>query len=276
MSVLRSKRHLSRYEFEHNYIQFYNYTTDIMSKTPKRRRKYLCEPLSKQINIIFNWIMTLNENIYAKNDKGKLVREQAIIKSIDEIYNIEKVLMVYWNVMKIPFKKMCNWCEYLNKEIALLNGIMKETNTLEEKECSKHHKKQRNLFVLDWNKINKVDFLKNMSDLHRYTHGKTIRAVKDFENGTTPLIISLIDDALYNVMTANACYPQTKEEYEIRSGKIKRAINDLNRIQIPLLSYFDIMQYSNKTQEEWSGMIVNEIKLLQGLQKSDKKRFGNL
>ena len=36
------------------------------------------------------------------------------------------------------------------------------------------------------------------------------------------------------------------------------------------------MQYSERIMREWSDMLVKEITLLTGLQKSDKRRFDNL
>ena len=109
--------------------------------------------------------------------------------------------------------------------------------------------------ILDWDKIHKVEFLRNMSNLHRYTYSKVLNASVCYDDTEGALLISLIDDAFNNVMKAISCLKQ------------------MNR---RMLAYFNLMQYSERIMREWSDMLVKEITLLTGLQKSDKRRFDNL
>ena len=44
----------------------------------------------------------------------------------------------------------------------------------------------------------------------------------------------------------------------------------------PLISIFNIMEYSNHVMKEWADILNLELKLLYGLQKSDQERFKNL
>ena len=185
----------------------------LLNKVPKRRKKYICTNIALLNNAILNDLMIVQEYLFAKKEQ--------------RIECLEKEIMVYSNIMFLPFDKQCNWCENLNKEIALLNGMIDD-----ETEKSKFR-----VTVLDWSKINKFETLRNMADLHRYTHGKAVRAVGQFENGTTPLLIGLIDEAFYRLMKANSYIPRTKAEYEERAKNIEIVLQNLNKIQFFHLCY---------------------------------------
>ena len=265
MSVITAKRHIAKSEFEHTFSLFYADSRRLLSKVPKRRKDIICSKMIWLNNSIYNDLMIVQLYLFAKQEEKKIEKQKRIKRALEKIENLEKVIMVYSNIMALPFNKQCNWCNPLNKEIALLNGM------LENDEDKSNFK----IKVLDWDKINKFQVLSNMCELHRYVHGKAIRAVNTLDNGDTPLIIELIDEAFYNVMSANY-FPKNKEEFQYRLNKIERALQCLDEIQRPMLSYFNVMKYSNRVMNEWSNLLNTEIKLLKGLQKSDKKRFRKL
>lgn len=266
MSVLKSKRHLAKSEFEHTFSLFYADTRRILSKVPKRRKRYICPKITSLINSIYDDLMIVQINLFAKQESKKIEKQTRIKDALEKIEQLEKGIMIYSNIMLFPFDKQCRWCDTLNKEIALLNGML-------ENESDKSNVRIK---VLDWDKIHKFQVLNTMCKLHRYVHGKAIRAVGIFDNGETPLIIKLIDEAFYNVMTANSFYPKDKYEYQDRINRIERALWCLDRIQRPMLSFFNIMEYSNRVMNEWSDLLENEIKLLKGLLKSDKNKLRKL
>ena len=57
---------------------------------------------------------------------------------------------------------------------------------------------------------------------------------------------------------------------------ISTAIQILEQANRPMLTYFNIMQYSERIMIEWSDMLTKEIKKLRALQQSDAKRFKEL
>jgi hypothetical protein len=210
--------------------------------------------------------MVVQSNLFAKREDKIDEKYCKIISSLRKIESLEKAIMVYSNIMNLPFDKQCKWCDPLNREIALLNGMVQNESD----------KSKFKICVLDWDKIHKFKVLDNMATLHRYIHGKAVRATNLLENGETPLIIELIDEAFYNVMKSNTFYPKSKEEFNERIKRIERALICLNEIQRPLLSYFNIMKYSNRVMSEWTNLLDSEIKLLKGLLKSDKNRLSRL
>jgi len=265
MSVIKAKRHIAKSEFEQTFSLFYSDSNRILSKVPKRRERFVCPKIIWLNNSIYNDLMIVQEILFAKQPEKKDEKQRRIKSALQKIECLEKEIMVYSNIMSMPFDKQCSWCNTLNREVALLNGMVENESD----------KSTFRIKVLDWDKIYKFKALYKMCELHRYTHGKAVRAINSLENGNTPLVIELINEAFYSVMTANF-YPQTKEEYLDRAKRIERALQCLNEIQRPMLSYFNTMKYSNRVMKEWSDLLKTEIRLLKGLLKSDKKRFSKL
>lgn len=89
-------------------------------------------------------------------------------------------------------------------------------------------------------------------------------------------MILLVNDAFYELILANKKVPETKAEYEQRRQHISNAITYLKGMNRPMLFYFNLMQYSERIMNEWSELLVSELKMLASLQRSDKERFKSL
>ena len=90
------------------------------------------------------------------------------------------------------------------------------------------------------------------------------------------MLLSIMDDALYQLVKANRKIPETHDEYEFRRQCISKAIQRLEQANRPMLAYFNVMKYSERIMMEWSEMLVTEIAKLRALQQSDAKRFKDL
>lgn len=263
MSVLKNKRRISSQEFEHTFSELYLYSMNQTNAVAKRRKKWICRNIDNAMNVIANTISEINFGYFPKETKRQSIEELAW-QSIDCLANLEKPIMVFWNVEKYEVRKMANWVSQINFEMELLNGI-----------CSKK-KEIRKVMILDWNKINSVVFLKNMSDLHRYIHGKVVNAKNKYDDTEASMLIDLADEAFYSLMMANSKIPTTKAQYEKRKERISTAISCLRKMNRPTLFYFNLMGYSENVMREWAGMLSKELKLLYALQKSDKERYKSL
>lgn len=263
MAVLRSKRHISRYEFEHTFSELYSFSCERNAKIAKRRKKWISKNIDYQMNNIFNMIMEVTEGRFTKG-QTKPMKANLIGQSIDCLIELEKPLMIMWNVEKYPTKKMVQWVMLLNNEITLLDSLCDENN------------KERQIMILDWHKVHSTTFLQNMSELHRYVHGKVVNAKNRYDDTDSSLLIYLIDEAFYALMSANKKIPETKSELEKRTNNISKAISCLRKMNRPMTFYFNTMGYSERIMREWSDMLATELKLLYALQKSDKSRFKDL
>ena len=263
MSVLKNKRKLSRTEYERTFEELYGYAISQTNKVPKRRKKWVTKEIDAVMNDAYVWVMDLSEAYFEKNVRAE-AREKIAIKIIRRLNGMGRPLFTYWNVMGCTDKEMERWLDLIKREIDLLNNFVIEKNFA------------MSLQVLDWNKIDRVSFLKNMCDMHRYVHTKVIHANCAYDDSAGNLLIRLVDDALYNIMEANRKIPETSDEYKRRKEHICKAIASLNEMNRPILFYFNLMQYSERVMREWAGMLSEELKMLAALQKSDKERFSNL
>lgn len=264
MAVLRSKRQLAKTEYENAYTVLYNEVRRYMIAIPRRRQKWLCTEINKLINLAFRDIVEINDYYDVEKEKRDEHIKLKAHDAIKHIYDLEKPMMVWWNVQRFETRKMCRLVELINREIYLLNKI------------NKYEERVDSFMILDWSAINNAKFLANMSQLHRYTHGKVASARMDYDDTSGALLISAVDDALYSVIQANKKIPTTRKEYERRRSHVSKAIMCLKEMERHLLSYFNLQEYSERVMTDWTMLLTQELKLLYAIQSSDKKRFGKL
>ena len=263
MSVLKSRRTLSKFEFEHTFATFYQFSVERMASVAKRRHRWICWKMEVKLNKIFNELMEINEGYFESATKREEIDE--IIKTaIEDLRDLEKPMMVFWNIEQYEIRRMVAWASMLNAEIDILSS-MRSTVAPAEK-----------VQVLDWRTILNVKFLSNIFELHRIIHGKVVRVPSKYDDTYSSLLIDLIDEALYSLAKANRKMPTTKKEYDTRKKHISNAISCLRKMQRPLVFFFNVMGYSERSLNEISEKISEELKMLYALNKSDKTRFGKL
>lgn len=264
MSVLRGKREIAHSEFENTFTSLYKLSEKHTIAVPKRRKKWLCTPINLTMNKIYRDIMSMSD-FYSPIKSDKVEYRAATAEDcIKDLQELEKPLMVLWNVQGFETRKMVAWVKLINDEIDLL-----QSKTFNDKEASK-------VRILDWRAIDSAQFLKNMSQLHRYTHSKVANANMDYDSTQGAVLIEYVNDAFYEVVAANIKIPTEKWQYEERRKHISNAITCLKAMNRGLISYFNLMQYSERVMSEWSDMLVQELKMLTALQASDRQRFGSL
>lgn len=264
MAVLRSKRKIAQSEFEHSFAELYQFSMIHTLRIPKRRSKWLCPDINNTMNSLYKGLMQISDSYFqCKNDRSNYAAS-VVTQYINKLNDLEKPLMVLWNVQKYKVNTMAQWVTRIGWEVSLLNQMHEGENI----ECD--------VSVLDWRIINNANFLKNMSELHRYTHSKVANATTAYDTTQGSLLISIVNDAFYELILANKKIPETKAEYEQRKRHISNAMMYLKEMNRPMLFYFNLMQYSERVMQEWATLLVNELKMLASLQKSDRERFKNL
>ena len=263
MAVLRSQRQISKTEFENTFSMLFRQTREYTLSVPRRRHRWLCAEINRHMNAAYRAVIETNEYFCPDKTQQNEHKKRMAVEAIEHLYALEKPLMVMWNIQRFETDKMARWAEHINKEISLLCSVG---------DCEK----RGGIMILDWQVINSANFLKNMSDLHRYTHSKVAGAKIAYDGTEGTLLISAVDDAWYCLIKANQKVPTTRKEYEKRRENISQAIMHLREMQRYLLSYFNLMHYSERVINEWCLLLTSELKLLSAIQKSDKKRFGSL
>jgi hypothetical protein len=264
MSVLKNQRSIAENEYKRTFKELYRTIRMGIFKVAKRKQKWLCKDISKYLNGAFNDVLATTEG-YFKN--GIQQKNDLVKHAIMCLNELEKPLLVLWNIEKYPQSKMINWSDLVYKEVCLLNELLKGENVVEH---------MNKIMTINWKRIKSASFLSNMSQLHRVVHSKAIHIPNCYDDFDTSILIKQVDDAWYCLLKANEKYPKTKEDYEKRRKNISNAISALYKMQRPITSFFNIMQYSENTMKSISTMINEEIKMLLSLQKSDKARFSDL
>lgn len=267
MSVLKQKRTLSVHQFVIQFEKLYSYTRERLERVAKRRYKIIAEPLALAMNNIYNNIMILDTMV--RDKKVTLSERQTMSKTIiKQLVDLQPLLLSLWNIERTRTKTIVNWAESINEEIyyvAKIGEIPDMTKNV-----------GRYVYILDYEAINKVEFTKNMSDLHRLIHGKVTHLPLNKRATTGNYLLDMADKALYHVCSSNRSIPTNKKMYDARTKHLYSAKQCLINMQFPLMSLFNTEHYSENAMFECSEKITSELKLIAGVISSDKKRFSNL
>lgn len=263
MSVLRSKRKTAFSEFERQMGIIVRHTSDRLNSVPMRYRKFIYPKIYDPTNRAYTDVILANEQ-NVKTPEGSRQRSALFTDALRAILSLQKPLLSLWNILDIREDGAKQWADMLNREIALIFGVTKREEV------------QPMIVALPKSKIQRLAFLQKMAELHKYTYEKIGHApnhCKDFLSGR---IADHIDTALCSVVLANHKIPETRTDAEKRERYIQAAIDSLNAMQRPLLALWNIMDYSEKTMDDWAGLIDEELKLLEGLKKADRARYKDL
>lgn len=271
MAVLKNNRTLSQYQYEWDFNKMYDYFRIQISKVSKRRAVWVSDPLTVILRKVHSDIMELTTGYVPQKSRAKW-KHDLILNALTNLAALQMPLDNFWNIIQTDEHHRKTWCECINKEIALLHGML-----IANSQYSKDDEKEvKQITYYKTSDISNAKFLYNMRELHRYSHTKIIRAKKDFDGFESSTIISLVNDAWYQCISANEKIPTTKQEVICRQKHISNAISDLHKMNRPMLSLFLLMNYSENEMREWANLLTEQLRLLYALQKSDKDRFRKL
>lgn len=264
MSVLKTQRRVSTYQFWQSFVAIYKHHSNIIGRVPIRKQKWICQDINFHMREAYSLLSEASSK-YVRNPNLAFYKDATFLQAINHLENMQDGLLVFWNIQKYSYRSMRYWATMINDEIDLIKDSM-----------STQPEEYKYIQILDWDRIEKCMFLQNMCVLHRFVHGKIIRVPNRYDDTISKQIIDYIDKAFINVMKANIDMPQTKAQYTARRKLISDAIEYLQESEYPLYELFNIMQYSENVMKEFSDLLTSEIKLLKGLQKSDAERFKGL
>ena len=262
MSVHARKRKIAYGEFEHNMRKFCKQLNERLNSVPVRYQRYISPKLYNRSNRAYTALIYANEQ-NGNTEKGKAKRNVYFEEAIKCLKDLRKPLYAAFNLLDASEGGMKVFVDLLNREIALICGLI-----------GREYKQM--FYILPRRKFQTVLFLGKMSELHKYTYEKIGHAPKYCRDTLCEHIADIADTALFWVVEANRVIPQTKEEAEQRDEKLKNAIDSLNTLQRPLLSLWNLMDYSERIMDEWAGLIEEELRLLEGIRKADKTRYKSL
>lgn len=266
MTVLARKRQEAATEFEMNCARLVKYTVQRADNIPNRYKKFIRPRLCKLVNLAYYNTIMGNEadrrTVAGRKERTKLF--EAAISALGKMY---KPLVVYWSLFETSEGGKQEWADLINREIALLNG------------AAGYQASERALpmiEILEMNYSKDRQFINRMRELHKFTYSKICSVPLEYKDHLSDTILYMVDEALFCILRGNSNIPRSKKEYEIRDKYFRKAIDSLNGLQRPLYALWNVMSYSENTMDEWAGLINETIKMIQGVRKSDKSRFGML
>lgn len=87
MSVIKAKRHTAKSEFEQTFSLFYADSRRLLSKVPKRRQRFICPKIVWLNNSIYNDLMIIQINLFAKQEERKIEKVDRGEMKLDDVYN---------------------------------------------------------------------------------------------------------------------------------------------------------------------------------------------
>lgn len=132
-----------------------------------------------------------------------------------------------------------------------------------------------------------IQYLETARELETYTIRYCAKFPKRFMFLITKHIVELSHSVYDNAKAANSVYPLNKEEEKLRIGYLSRAICDLEclasqlEIAHELITHFETGTPQNsktraiapKIWEEWSAIMVKELRLLKSVRKSLHEKY---
>ena len=91
MSVLKSKRHISTFEYENTFTILYQFSAEQTSKVPLRKQKWLCAKIDEIMNNSYELIMELNECYFSKEKEINSEEILHVEKQRDESYKYRNI-----------------------------------------------------------------------------------------------------------------------------------------------------------------------------------------
>lgn len=108
MSVLAANRTLSKHEYVRAFMKLYDYTEEKLSKTAKRKQKWLCSPIAAIMNDAYRDVMSINNEYLHYGIKAIDKPEQAK-KVAEKLESLQKPLLALWNVDRYSERRMIHW-----------------------------------------------------------------------------------------------------------------------------------------------------------------------
>ncbi len=274
MSVKKNDRHLSCLEYENTFTKIYNLLIRRIEKIPIRYNLHLSIPFQNVLNDIYKNIMELS-NIYLHFVRWGIDRYRLCNKILNMFDSLISFVYTYWNlsckkngIKYLNYRKRQTMADYINKEITLIEGIMKKCNV--DKSIAVHIP---HIKAYDNKSIGHVVFLKNLKDLQCIIYKCAIRSNKKIRDAQFEILVELSRDAFYYAKTGNDILVSDDKTYKNRSKNITKSLDALYSMNRPVRELAYAEKLSEKELEKICRLISESIKILNSIRKSEREKY---
>ena len=243
-------------------IELHKATSERLSASPARYRKMFAE-LYKQSSAAYATV--IHSGDIRPKDIDKIAQRDALLEeTVKYLQDMQGSLWCFWNICRYDERRMSYWAGIINEELIILAGVVRR------------EEKPRLIDIINWHSVQEACFLDTMSNLHRFTYQKVVHAPQRYYDYVSAEIIRCVDDAWCSLLQGNRIRAETQAEADMRLEYFEQAKTRLNDMQRPLYALWNVEQYSEREMDQWAGLIDAELKLINGLMKSEKTRSNTL
>lgn len=276
MAVRVNDRHLSDIEYENTYGKLNDYIASKIRRLPKRYGHFLGEPFNAVMNEIYRDIIRLT-SLYFTGKTKSVERYRLCAEILNSFEEVIRLSYTYWNlsdnqknnIKYVDAKARKFWATFVNKEIALIIGVMSKCNADKKIPITAPTMSFRSK-----REINDVVFLSKLSELEKIIYKRAIHTCKDFRDARMEMLVSLSRSALYNAIQGNDVFVNGDEKlYNKRRKFFSDAVGDLYAMNRPLkeLGFNDI--FSEKELESICVLLTECIRIIKSVQETDSELF---
>lgn len=244
-----------------------------MLKLPRRRLEFVAYPFMSKMNRVYELVLSISDGRNTPEE-----RYNRIVEAEHALAEIEKPLWVWWNICagrndpdikRMDVHKRAFICERFNEEMLLLRKEQKNS-----KIYSADNDNEEGLLVRYYtdSEIMNAIFLTKLSELHQIVHGKVLKLPALIRGSEANILVSLTDDAWWSAINGNKLRLGVPGEREERKKSFCRTVSDLEKAERPMFSVLSIGGYSNDEMQDWIDLFNECLRLIKGIQKSDRRR----
>lgn len=273
MSVRVNQRHLSDIEYENAFTKLNGYLSNKLKRIPKRHRYYLAEPFNKTLNKIYKNIMSITYLYQIK--KSKSIDRYRLCKETIELFEtVISYSYYYWNtscrkneIKRIAVKKRTYWANLINKEIGLIEGVMKKCNGYKEDEVGDLYMKPYSI-----PEIRKVQFLSKLYDLQGIVYSRAIHVSKNYQDAQIEMLVELTRDAFYYAKQANDVMVVDTKSSNKRANCLQKAIDRIMSMNRPIFELATANIFSEKELNSICNLITDCQNILCSIKRKESTK----
>ena len=273
--IRKNERRISNIEYDNTYCELYKYLRTKILHLPKRHQRFIGNRMIELMNEGYQQISKITRLF--DEDLGKSADRYGVccdfMRTMSEMI---KLSYAYWNasngkneIKYVRKKTRIYWSDLINKEIALINSVMKT--------CNKGRYKEPDIpYMKPWSKhdIKNVIFLDKLSELEGIIYRRAVNSNAHFPDAAVILLLQLSRSALFNAIEGNFIVVNDNESlFKERRRRISAALDDLYHMNRPIriLAFDDLL--GEQELERISTLVTESKKILTAIRNTDSERF---
>lgn len=281
MAILKNRQSVNPLEYERQLAKLYHESRDRISHIPRRRWKYVAEPLLECLNTAYISIMGITYDPVRGRDDYAQIKYDRIQKGIASLLAMQKPLYVYWAISNDRQETAMRprtddqrkaWADQTNHVLNLLAALARSSQCYNPDDDIPPNPIRYYTNAEVRNSL----LLRAARSLLLETQRRVISLPLATRDADGMILEQLMADIWYHANEANARIPRTAEEYRRRRDHLSALISDITKANRPMLAVFATGTISEANMAKMATLLSETNDLAYRIMTSDRKRFGSL